>query len=365
MIYFDNASTTKIDKIVKDEMIRGYDEVFGNPSSLHRLGLVAEKEIDKARKTISKKMNISSKNLYFVPSGTIANNSIIHSFDISGKNILITEAEHSSMHQASLNTVAEVRYIKIDKYGFVDVEDLLNKIDENTVLVSIIHVNNELGSINDINHLAKIAKEKNPNVLFHSDGVQALNKIEISLNNIDFYTVSSHKIHGPKGIAALYIKDINKFNKLYFGGGQEKGLFSGTENVQAILGFAKASTLDNNFNKVSEINNYLREEISKLNGVIINSPKENVSPYILNFCVEKIGAEVLLHYLEMDEIYISTGSACNKGEKSRVIEAINVEEKYKNGCIRVSLSKYNTLEEAKEFLEKLQERIETIRRIIK
>lgn len=365
MIYFDNASTTKIDPIVKDEIIRGYDEIFANPSSLHRIGLVAEKEVEKARKTISKKLNISPKNLYFVPSGTIANNSVIHSFDISGKNILVSEVEHSSIYQASLNTKAEVRYVKVDKYGFIDTKDLLNKVDENTVLVSIIHVNNELGSINDINALSKMVKEKNPNILFHSDGVQAYNKIDISLNNIDFYTISAHKIHGPKGISALYIKDANRFNKLYFGGGQEKGNFSGTENVQGILGFVKASTLDNNYEKIVEINKYLREEIAKLDGVIINSPIENVSPFILNFCVEKIGAEILLHYLEMDEIYISTGSACNKGEKSRVIEAINVEDRFKEGCIRVSLSKDSTLDEAKEFVEKLEERIETIRRIIK
>ncbi|MDO4605618.1 MAG: cysteine desulfurase family protein [Helcococcus sp.] len=365
MIYFDNASTTKIDSVVKDEIIRGYDEIFANPSSLHRVGLIAEKEIEKARKIISKKLNISAKNLYFVPSGTIANNSIIHSFDITGKNILVSEVEHSSIHQASLNTSAEVRYVKVNKYGFIDREDLIHKVDENTVLVSIIHVNNELGTINDINTLSKIAKEKNPNLLFHSDGVQAFNKIDISLNNIDFYTITAHKIHGPKGISALYIKDANKFNKLYFGGGQEKGIFSGTENVQGILGFAKASTLDNNFDKIFEINKYLREEISKIKGVIINSPKENASPFILNFCVEKIGAEILLHYLEMDEIYISTGSACSKGNNSRVIEAINVEDRFKDGCIRVSLSKDNTLEEAKEFVEKLEERIEMIIRIIK
>lgn len=365
MIYFDNASTTKIDPVVKDEIIRGYDDIFANPSSLHKMGLVAEKEVEKARKTISKKLNINPKKLYFVPSGTIANNSIVHSFDISGKNILVSEVEHSSIYQASLHTKAEVRYVKVDKYGFIDREDLLNKVDDNSVLVSIIHVNNELGTINDINTLSKMVKEKNPDILFHSDGVQAYNKIDISLNNIDFYTISAHKIHGPKGISALYIKEENRFNKLYFGGGQEKGFFSGTENVQGILGFAKASTLHNNYDNVVKINQYLREEIAKIDRVIINSPIENASPFILNFCVEKIGAEILLHYLEMDQIYISTGSACNKGDKSRVIEAINVEDRYKEGCIRVSLSKDSTLDEAKNFVEKLEERIETIKRILK
>lgn len=364
MIYFDNASTTKIDTQVKDEIIRGYDEIFANPSALHKIGLVAEKEVEKSRKIIAKKLNVSSKNLFFVPSGTIANNSIIHSCDIEGKNIIISEIEHSSLYQASLHTKAEIRYVRVDRNGYIDENDLMNKIDENTILVSIIHVNNELGTINDINKLARQVKDKNPKTLFHSDGVQAFNKVEISLSDIDFYTITAHKINGPKGIAGLYIKDIDRFRNLYYGGKQEKGIFSGTENVQAIIGFAKASTLSNNFDEVVKINKYLRQEISKLEGVLINSPTENVSPFILNFCVENIGSEILLHYLEMDDIYISTGSACNKGEKSRVIEAIDVEDRYKEGCIRVSLSKDSTIEEAKEFVVKLNEKIEIIRRIL-
>lgn len=364
MIYFDNASTTKVDEKVKNVMMDAYDNLWANPSSLHKLGFNAEKEINRRRKQIASKLKISENNLFFVPSGTIANNAVLNSYDIEGKNILVSETEHSSIYYKTKNLVAEVRYIKVDEYGFVDVNDMLKKIDENTVLVSIMHVNNELGSINDINYLSSEAKNKNPNLKFHSDGVQAFNKIGISLNNIDFYTFSSHKINGPKGIAGLFIRDFKSFNNLYFGGAQEKRIFSGTENVQAIVGFGEASQLDNNYKNIKEINQFIRDELKNIGGSKIISPIDNVSPYILNICFEKIGAEIMLHYLEMDEIYVSTGSACNKGEKSRVIEAINLGDKYNEGCIRLSFSKNSTMDEAKIFVEKIKEKIEIIRGII-
>lgn len=365
MIYFDNASTTKIDKSVLEVMIEAYENYFANPSSLHSLGFKVEKAIKEAREIIAKQLNISDKNLYFTPSGTISNNAVLDIYDQKGKNIIVSKIEHKSIENKVKNfKYAEVRYVITDKYGMIDKNDLLSKIDDNTVLISIMHVNNELGTINDINYLSKIAKEKNKNINFHSDGVQAFKKININLRDIDYYTISSHKINGPKGISALYIRKPESFKALYYGGSQEKGLFSGTENVQAILGFAKASTLDNNFSNIIKINNYLREEILKIENSIIVSPKKEVSPYILNICFEKIGAEILLHYLEMDEVFISTGSACNKDEKSYVIEELKIDDKYRNGCIRISLSKNSTMEEAKEFINILKEKIKIIRRIL-
>ncbi|MFM1538603.1 cysteine desulfurase family protein [Helcococcus bovis] len=364
MIYFDNASTTKMDEIVKNVVDEAYEKYWANPSSLHSLGFNVEKEIKNSRESIAKKLNINSKNLFFVPSGTIANNSVINSVKMKDKNIVISSIEHACIFNSAKNSGMEVRIVQTDEFGFVNEDDLISKIDENTLLVSIIHVNNELGTINDINKLAEISKNENPKVLFHSDGVQAFNKIDVDLRNIDFYTISSHKINGPKGIAALYIKNVKTFNSLYFGGGQEADLFSGTENVQGIIGFAKAAQLDNNFVEISNINKYLRKEISGMSGVVINSPVENASPYILNVCFEKIGAEILLHYLEMDDIYISTGSACSKDKGSRVLESINVDKKYKEGCIRISLSKNSTMDEAVEFVKKLNEKVEIIRGIL-
>lgn len=364
MIYFDNASTTKIDKSALDTMNEAYEISWANPSSLHRLGFDSEKRIKSARKTIASKLKVSENSIYFSPNATIANNTVLKKYDIKGKNIIVSVIEHSSISNLVVNLEVEVRFVKVDKWGFVNQKDIVDLIDENTILVSIIHVNNEIGSINDINNLAKIVKEKNPKIKFHSDGVQAFKKIEVSLDNIDYYTISSHKIHGPKGVGALFVRNSNEISPIYIGGGQEKGIFSGTENIPAIIGFEKACELDNNYDKVSEINGYLRSEISKIDGSIILSPVENSSPFILNICIERIGAEILLHYLEMEDIYISTGSACNKKEKSKVLEALNLPSGFTDGCIRISLSKDNTIEEAQIFIEKLHEKIETIRRII-
>lgn len=364
MIYFDNASTTKMDDKVKEIVIKSYEDNWANPSSLHKLGFQSEKAIDKARGQIASQLKISAKNLFFVPSGTIANNAILNSFNKKGNNIVISEVEHSSSYYASKYLQAEVRYAKVDSKGFIIKEDLLSKIDENTKLVSLIHVNNELGSINDINALASEIKKINPNVKVHSDGVQAFKKIDISLKDIDFYTISSHKIHGPKGIAALYIRDVASFEPLYYGGNQEGKLFSGTENINSIIGFGFAAELEENHEKIKEINKYIREELSLIKDSKIVSPEQSASPYIINVCFKGIGAEILLHYLEMEDIYISTGSACNKGEKSRVIEAIELDEIYKEGCIRISLCKDSTIEEAEKFIEVISDKIELIRSII-
>lgn len=364
MIYFDNASTSKVDDTIVEKLIESYSKNWANPSSLHRLGFESEKTVNWSRKVIADKLRVKEKNIFFVPSGTIANNAVLNSFDIEGKNILVSETEHSSIYYSSLNKKAQVRYVKVDEFGFIDGQDMVKKIDENTVLISFIHVNNELGSINKINDLATIAKEKNPLLKFHSDGIQAFNKVDVSLNNIDFYTISGHKINGPKGAAGLYIKDPATFNNLYYGGKQESSVFSGTENVQAILGFGLASQLDNNYHDIKEINLYLRQEIEKIKDSKIISPDQDYSPFILNVCFKGIGAEILLHYLEMDEIFISTGSACNKGEKSRVLEAIGLDKYYNEGCIRISLSRNSTMGEAKIFIEKLREKLEIIRGII-
>lgn len=366
MIYFDNASTTKMDESVKKIMMEAFESTWANPSALHRLGFNSEKRIREARKIISEILRVKDDNLLFVPSATIANNAVIKSAT-EGKtgNIVISSFEHSSVYNCCMNlNNIEVRTAKVNDFGFVIEEDLLDKIDEKTLMVSIVHVNNEIGSINDVNRLVKIVKEKNPKVLFHSDGVQAFKKIDISLKDIDFYTIASHKINGPKGIAGLYVRDLKLLNPYIMGGGQEKNMFSGTENVQAIIGFAKAVTLENNVVEIAKINNFLREEISKIDGARINSPSDKSSKYILNACFSGIGAEILLHSLEMDDIYISTGSACSKTEKSRTLEAISVDKNYIDGCIRISFDKNSTMEEARFFLEKLREKIEMIRKIV-
>lgn len=366
MIYFDNASTTKMDPDVIEVMNKAMIDSFANPSSLHSLGFDVEKKIRKARASIAKELGVKGDNLFFIPSGTIGNNAVINSCHVKGCNIVISNTEHSSIQELVNNRKdIEFRLVKTNRYGFVNEEDLLDKVDANTSLVSIIHVQNELGSINDINTLAKKVKEKNRKTLFHSDGVQGFKKIPVDLKDIDFYTISSHKINGPKGVAALYIKDPRSFNPLYFGGGQESGLFSSTENTYGILAFEKAASLCTNYDNVKKINEYLRSELVKVGGVKIISPEVNFSPYILNVCIDGIGAEVLLHYLEMDDIYISTGSACSRGKESKVLKAIGLNASDIKGCIRLSFDRNTSIEEAEEFVKKVENRIDLIRGMVK
>lgn len=367
MIYFDNASTTKIDKEVREVLIDAYDNFWANPSALHSLGFKAEKKIRESRKIIAKSLSVKDDNILFVPSATAANNAIIRSVTHNKKgNILISGIEHNSVFKTCYDLEnIEVRIIDVDKYGFVDEQDMLSKIDENTIFITVLHVSNEIGTINDINRLSKLAKEKNSNIIFHSDGVQAFKKIDVNMSYLDFYTIASHKINGPKGIAAFYLKDFEKFQSYFTGGGQEKGKFAGTENVQGIVAFAKASELDNNSNTISDINKYIRTEVSKISDCLINSPNHDCSNYILNVCFKDIGSEILLHALEMDDVYVSSGSACNKNKKSRVLNSIGVCEEFNEGCIRISFDRNSTMQEAQTFVKILKEKVDMIRRVVK
>lgn len=365
MIYFDNAATTRMADEVIDEMNRSFLEDYANPSSLHSLGFGVEKKIKEARKKIAGRLGVADKDLFFAPSATLANNFVLNSFLQDGKNIIISEGEHSSIRNFARNREGyDIRFARLDKEGFVDKDHLLSLVDDNTVLVSIIHVQNELGSINDIGDLARAVKERNEGIFFHSDGVQAFNKIDIDLANVDAYTISAHKINGPKGLAALYMKEARRAKALYFGGGQEADIFPGTENTYSIRGLSKAIDLDNNYSDIYDLNKYIRDQVSKIRGVKIVSPEKSYSPYILNISIEGIGAEILLHYLEMDQVYISTGSACSKGAESQVLKAIGLSEEEIKGCIRISFDRSSNMEEARRFVELLKGKVEIIRNII-
>lgn len=365
MIYFDNAATTKMDISVVEAMNKAFEEDFANPSSLHKLGFNVEKKIRATREQIAKILKVKSEQIFFAPSASIANNTVVFSQAKKGKNILLSEVEHSSLSKIVDQLDCEIRLLKVDQYGRALVSDMLDKIDDNTVLVSIMHVQNELGTINDINELARLAKEKNPKILFHSDGVQAFKKIDVNLKDIDFYTFSGHKINGPKGIGGLFVRNKKSISPIYYGGGQENGLFSGTENTYAIAALGQAIKLENNFEIIAEINSFLRKELENIEGARILSPSEEASPYILNVTFSDIGAEILLHYLEMDDIYISTGSACSKGAESRTLHALGLGEEILKGAIRISFDRNSSLDQAKIFIGKLRERVVLIRSIVK
>lgn len=380
MIYLDNCATTKPRKEVIDLMCKALEEDFANPSSLHTFGQSVENKVDKAREALSNLLNINSDNLYFTSGGTESNNIALNGFINKNKHlgneIITTPIEHSSVIEKLKSYEKQAFKIitcKVDKNGNIDLDDLYSKINENTILISLIHVNNELGTIAPVKEIIKKAKSINKNILIHVDGVQSCGKISVDLKDIncDSYSMSGHKIYGPKGIGALYLKEGLVIDSLTKGGGQEKNLRSGTENVPAIIGLGKAAELmGKNFAKEQEhskmIKEYLKEKISQnIDDFIINTP-ENSSNYVLSISFKSIRGEVLLHYLEQDEIYISTASACssNGTDKNRVLDAINIDKAYEDGTIRICTSYETSKDDIDKFVEKLKIYVEEIRSIM-
>ena len=380
MIYLDNCATTKPRKEVIDLMCQALENDFANPSSLHTFGQSVENKVDKAREALSNLLNINSDNLYFTSGGTESNNIALNGFINKNKHlgneIITTPIEHSSVIEKLKSYEKQgfkIITCKVDKNGNIDLDDLYSKINENTILISLIHVNNELGTIAPVKEIIKKAKSINKNILVHVDGVQSCGKISVDLKDIncDSYSMSGHKIYGPKGIGALYLKEGLVIDSLTKGGGQEKNLRSGTENVPAIIGLGKAAELmDKNFAKEQEhskmIKEYLKEKISQnIDDFIINTP-ENSSNYVLSISFKSIRGEVLLHYLEQDEIYISTASACssNGTDKNRVLDAINIDKAYEDGTIRICTSYETSKDDIDKFVEKLKIYVEEIRSIM-
>lgn len=375
MIYLDNAATTKVLDEVLDVIYDFLKNHYGNPSSLYDFGYSLAKEIDKSRDVIAKCINANKNEIYFTSCATEGNNmAILGSISsIKSKNIVSTRVEHSSVFNVykSLKEKKEVRFLKLSKFLEIDFNSLENLVDENTELVSISLVQNEFGTIQDVLKIGNLIKEKNKACIFHVDASQGFLKVPIDVKNakIDILTFSGHKIHAPKGIGGIYInKDIN-VKALILGGGQEKNKRSGTENVAFIKGLSKAcEILYKDMEKrnlyLKELKNILIDEILKINDVKILSSNNSVSN-ILTVSFKYIKSEVLLHFLESEKIYISTGSACSKGKKSRSLEEINLSKDYIDGMIRISLSKFTTKDEIYIFIEKLKKYIDEIRFITK
>lgn len=381
MIYLDNCATTKPGKEVVEVMMKALTDDFANPSSLHSFGLKIEKEIDIARKNAADLIGAQSDEIYFTSGGTESNNIAVHGAieknKRRGKKIITSSIEHASIddqfkHYKELGY--EVVYLDVDKTGAVDIEKFKKEMNEDTILVSIIYVHNELGTVNNVKEIFEIAKSVNKNVFCHVDGVQSVGKIPVNVKEIgcDTFSFSSHKIYGPKGMGGLYKKRDVKIDSLVIGGGQEKGLRSGTENVPGILGFGKACELtkrdlDKRLEHAKVIKEYLLEKLNdKLEDYKINTP-ENATNFIVSLSILDIRAEVLLHYLEGDEIYISTASACtsNGTHKSTTLKQIGLDDKYAEGTIRICTSKDTTKEDIDTFVEKLVEYVDEIRKIMR
>ncbi|MTI61444.1 MAG: cysteine desulfurase [Firmicutes bacterium] len=374
-VYLDNSATTKPLTEVIDYVSKVLTNNYGNPSSLHNKGLAAEKIIKEARNLIAAYLKTNPEEIYFTSGGTEANNlairGVCYNYSNRGKHIITTEVEHPSVKETFLALEEEgfeVTFLKADQEGYISIDKLAQTIREDTILVSIIHVNNELGTIHPISKIAELIKKSNSKTFFHVDTVQSFGKVLLLPADwgIDLLTISAHKIHGPKGIGALYVKKGIDLKAQIIGGGQENGLRSGTENVPGIAGFIPALkklpeyTVEKPYDlSVNKLKNYFIEKITqKCPTAHINSPREG-APHIVNISFPGARGEVLVHGLESEGVFVSTGSACHSKshEKSHVLRAIKLPQEKIDGTIRISFSRYNTRQEINYAVSKISEQL--------
>jgi len=375
-IYLDNSATTKPLPEVVQKMIEVLTEGYGNPSSLHNKGLEAEKYLKEAREKIAEKLGVHPEEIYFTSGGTEGNNLAVkgaaYHYQNRGRHLITTGVEHPSVlesFQVLEEEGFEVTYLKTDKFGLISLDELRDHITKETILVSIIHVNNELGAVNDLLNIGQVIKGKNRNTLFHTDCVQSFGKLPINPEKslIDLITISGHKIHGPKGIGVLYKKKGVLLKTQQVGGGQEKKIRCGTENVPGIAGLIPALealpdyTEENPLKqKLDSLRKHFLKGLKKINReVIINSPPDG-APHILSISFPGIKGEVLIHSLEAEGIYVSTGSACHSRnkEKSHVLRAVGLPAAQIDGTIRISFSSFNTEEEIDYTIEMINKKLE-------
>jgi len=375
-VYLDNAATTKLDKKILKTMQPYFKEFYGNPSSVHIKGQETKKAIENARKIIADSMNVKSEEIYFTSGGTESNNWAVKGLffqNFPKKNhLIISKIEHDCILNAAkwIETKGgKVTYLDVNFEGFINLDQLKKSITEKTFLVSIMQANNEIGTIQNLEEIGKICKEKN--VLFHTDAAQSYTKIPLDAKkmNLNLITINSHKIYGPKGVGALFIKEGTKIEALIHGGGHERNLRSGTENVYGIVGFGKAVELSKkiDYKKISKLRDKLLEEILKnLSETKLNGPKgEKRLPNNVNIIFKNCEGEALGAYLENKGIYVSTGSACmsNTNAQSHVLKAIKIPGKDQDSSIRFTLGKETTEKEIQYVLKILPEIVEKMRRI--
>lgn len=376
-IYLDNSSTTKPYKEVCDKVFDTMYANYGNPSSLHRLGISAEKEIKAARLDIAETLGAIPEEIFFTSGGTEADNLAILgvAYAARGKHILSTPIEHPAV----LNTLKKleddgytVEYIPVDKDGVVILAEFEEMLRSDTVLVTCMLVNNEIGSVQPISDMSRIIKRRCPKCYLHVDAVQGYCKVPCNqrMMGADLISISGHKIHGPKGMGALYIKKGTKISPVVFGGGQQNGIRPGTENVPGIAGIGLAAkkcflNMKKAVPEMERLKNKLKNELlSNIENIRINSPEKG-APHILNVSFTGVRSEVVLHSLENEEIYVSSGSACSshKAEPSYVLTSIGLDRKEIDGSIRFSLSEFTTDEEIDKTVMVLSQLIPRLRKL--
>lgn len=376
-IYLDNSASSRPYDEVIDAVSESMKNLYANSSSLHLAGKNAEDGIEKARKTISSYLKCSADELYFTSGGTESNNIAIfgsaRANKRSGMKIITSKVEHPAVlecFKSLCDEGFETVYINVDENGIVDVNELEREVDKNTILVSIMSVNNETGAIMPLEKIGRIIKEKNPDCLFHTDCVQGFGKVDIDVDKmkLDMLSVSAHKIHGPKGVGALYIRKKTKIKSPVCGGGHEKGMRSGTLNTSGILGFAKACEIifSKDKERLSSLKKYFIDEVLKIGDVTLNTPEMSV-PNVFNLSFEGVRSEVLLHVLESKGIFVSSGSACSshKKEDGYVLDAMGRNAKQKDSAIRFSPDEDITKEEIDYVISVLKKEVPVLRKIMR
>ncbi len=406
-VYLDNSSTTPQFHDVTEEMVRVAEKSFGNPSSLHRMGVDAEKILRGARKTVAEFIGASDDEIIFTSGGTESDNTALfgawEALKRQGKHVITASVEHHAILESCRileQKGAEVTYIQPDRNGIIHADDVAAALRDDTIIVALMHVNNETGAVMPVEEVGRLLAGRK-HTIFHCDAVQSYGKLPINVKKagIDTLAASGHKIHGPKGTGILYINSEKRIVPYIYGGGQQHHMRSGTENMPGIAGFAKASSImkDNlkeNLRNVSQLRNMLLEGLtSRISDIKINSPlylqdgqavnkaesalgnNDDISyapydkclPYILNVSFVGTRAEVILHMLEQEDIYVSTGSACSSNSKNKgsyVLRAMKLKDYEIEGAVRFSLSASNTAEQISYTIEKVAEAVEKNRRML-
>jgi cysteine desulfurase len=375
IIYLDNAATTKVDEKVVKAMLPYFSKKYANASSSHSFGRAVKEDIEKARVIIAKSINASAEEIYFTSGGTEANNWALKEIFFSNKNseknhIITTKIEHPSILEVCKlieKIGGKITYLNVDKEGFIDIKELEKEINEKTILVSIIQGNNEIGTLQDIEVIGKICKSHG--VLLHVDACQSFTKTKFDMEKqkIDLMTLNGHKIHGPKGIGALYIRKGIKIESFLHGGGHERGKRSGTENVPGIIGFAEAVKISNqkDIKNMEKLRDYLIKGILKIPKTRLNGSVKKRLCNNINISFTNIEGEAISSYLEAQGIIVSTGSACasHSLKKSHVLKAIGLNDLEINSSIRISISKCTTKKEVNFFLKVLPKIVATLRKM--
>ena len=381
-VYFDNSASTKVSEKAIEIMLKTMRDDYANTSAKHIKGVESESYVKDAADIIAKTLKVKKGEIIFTSGGTESNNMALIGGAMSrkryGKHIIISGIEHPAVYMPAeflTEQGFELSVLPVNSEGQVDLELLKSTLRDDTVLVSVMYVNNEIGAIEPVEEISRIIKAKNKDILFHVDAIQAYTKLRINPKSqgIDMLSASGHKFHGPKGVGFLYIDSNVKINPIIFGGGHQRGMRSGTLNTTGIAGMGVAAkeayeNFDDRISKISDLKYYLMDELEKLEGTVLNTGRgENFAPQVISVSFEDIRAEVLLHALEDRGIYVSSGSACSSNHPgiSGTLKAIGVRDDLLDATIRISLSELNNKEEADYFIKNLKELLPLLRKFVR